>query len=475
MVTRNEVAKHASRASCWVILYGRVYDITEFLDSHPGGADVILRLAGQDATEEYDLVHSPALLEQTLPESSCLGPVEDSASSSSESSESSPNSVAKPAKTPDEPPPLHTLINLDDFERVAQRYLPPNAWAYYRSGADDEITKRLNRQAYQRVLLRSRVMRNVERVDTSTTILGHRSSMPLFVCPAALAKLAHRRGECAIAAAAGAEGLIQVISNSSSMPVEEIIQARTRDDQTFFFQLYVNTDVEKSKTLLRKVERLGVKAIWVTVDSPVMGKREADERMKARIQSSEQSGVLKEGQQVQGIARTLSRMLSARVTWDDLGWIRETTSLPIVIKGIQSVEDAVLAYENGAQGIVLSNHGGRSQDTTQPPLLTLLEIRKFAPFLLGRMEIYLDGGIRRGTDIVKALALGATAVGMGRPFLYSLSAGYGEAGVRRMIGVVRQELETNMALVGATRVSEIVPQMVNAKPLERDLVDGVKL
>ena len=162
-------------------------------------------------------------------------------------------------------------------------------------------------------------------------------------------------------------------------------------------------------------------------------------------------------------------MLSTRVTWDDLGWIRQITRLPIVIKGIQSVEDAVIAYEKGIQGIVLSNHGGRSQDTAQPPLLTLLEIRKFAPFLLGRIEIYLDGGVRRGTDILKALALGATAVGMGRPFLYSLSAGYGEDGVRRMVSIMRRELESNMALVGATRLKEITPQMVNTKLLERDL------
>ena len=166
--------------------------------------------------------------------------------------------------------------------------------------------------------------------------------------------------------------------------------------------------------------------------------------------------------------------------------------LSLVIKGIQSVEDAVLAYKHGVQGIVLSNHGGRSQDTyacllfldrkiyltlfrSQAPLLTLLEIRKYAPFLIGKIEIYLDGGIRRGTDILKAIALGATAVGLGRPFLYGLSAGYGEAGVRRVVSILRDELVSNMALAGATHVGEISEYMVNTKRLERDLTASVKL
>jgi len=171
----------------------------------------------------------------------------------------------------------------------------------------------------------------------------------------------------------------------------------------------------------------------------------------------------------------MSSVITPRLSWVDLKWIREMTSLPLVLKGIQTVEDAILAYQHGVAGIVLSNHGGRSQDTTQPSLLTLLEIRKHAPFLIGgKMEIYLDGGIRRGRDVIKALALGATAVGLGRPFLYSL-CGYGELGVRRMVSILRDEVVTNMALAGVRQIQEITPDLVNASKLQRDLLSSARL
>ena len=251
---------------------------------------MILRLAGQDATDEYDLVHSSTLLKEAISESSRLGPVEPSGPTKFRSQLHRDNATSSATKSSlqvydgENPPPLGVLINLDDFERVAKRYLPPNAWAYYRSGADDEITTLLNRRSYQRVLLRARVMRNVERIDTRTTILGQQTSMPLFASPTALAKLAHRRGECAIAAAIGAEGMIQVVSSSSSMSFEDIKQARAHSDQAFFFQIYINPDLHKTVALIQRVEKLGAKAIWITVDSPVMGKREEDERLKAEIQ-----------------------------------------------------------------------------------------------------------------------------------------------------------------------------------------------
>lgn len=180
---------------------------------------------------------------------------------------------------------------------------------------------------------------------------------------------------------------------------------------------------------------------------------------------------------MQGIAKTLSSTVSPYLDWNTVAWIRKLTSLPIVIKGIQSVEDAVMAYKHKVDGIVLSNHGGRSQDTAQAPLLTLLEINKYAPEIIQskKMQIFVDGGIRRGTDVIKALALGATAVGLGRPFLYSMCAGYGEAGTRRMIEIIREEIEINMALIGATKVSELERGMLNTARLERDLTAFARL
>lgn len=180
--------------------------------------------------------------------------------------------------------------------------------------------------------------------------------------------------------------------------------------------------------------------------------------------------------QTVGVAKANTGFINADLDWDMVEWLRSITKLPLVIKGIQSVEDAVMAFEHGIDGIVLSNHGGRSQDTAQPPLLTLLELNHYAPHILGKhMQVFVDGGIRRGTDIIKALALGATAVGIGRPVLYSMSGGYGEHGVRRMIQILRNELQTNMAFIGARNVGEIERGMVNTRRLERLMTGSVKL
>ncbi|KAJ5668709.1 hypothetical protein N7462_009779 [Penicillium macrosclerotiorum] len=422
-LTRAEIKQHNTRQSCWVAIHGAVYDVTEFLDAHPGGATVILRCAGKDATDDFDSVHSLDVLSEALPAISLKGQIDPSEWAVNDTS---PTQTQKDTESePKGPPPLATLINLHDFEQVAKKYLPANAWAYYSSGADDEISKRNNARAYQKVALRPRILKSIPSVDTTTFILGYPVSLPVYMSPVGLAKFAHPDGECALARAAGKEGLVQVLANSSSMPVEQVRDARTLDDQPLFFQLYVNRDISKSVDLVKRALKAGVRAIWITVDSPVVGKREMDERL----------------------------------------------NLAVVC-----VEDAVLAYQHGVQGIVLSNHGGRSQDTAQSPLLTLLEIRKFAPMLLdGNMQIFIDGGIRRGTDVLKAIALGATAVGLGRPFLFSMSGGYGEAGVRRMLAILRQEIETNMVFLGAKSLNELQPEMVNASRLERDLIGSVKL
>ncbi|CEJ62255.1 hypothetical protein PMG11_10758 [Penicillium brasilianum] len=467
-LTREEIQQHSTRQSCWVAIHGAVYDVTDFLDSHPGGAAAILRCAGKDATEDYDSVHSADLVKEALPDSALRGYIDPAelAVVEATSNKVEPSSDSNLQS----PPPLKTLINLDDFEEVAKQYLPANAWAYYSSGADDEISKRNNRRAYQKVALRPRILKNVSSVDTTTSILGHSVSLPVYMSASGIAKLAHPDGECALARAAGKEGLAQVLANSSSMSVEQVRAARTSEDQPLFLQLYVNKDIRKSVELVKRAIQAGVRGIWITVDSPVVGKRESDERLNLAVTALDSDA------QGQGMAKVTAGSISPSIDWDILSWIRELTDLPVVIKGIQCVEDAVLAYEHGVQGIVLSNHGGRSQDTAQSPLLTLLEIRKFAPHLLdGKMQIFIDGGIRRGTDVLKALALGAAAVGLGRPFLFSLSGGYGEAGVRRMLEILRQEIEMNMTFLGATSLKELRPEMVNASRLERDMIGSVKL
>ncbi|KAF7591821.1 hypothetical protein BBP40_001092 [Aspergillus hancockii] len=464
-LTRNEVERHNSKASCWIAVHGSVYDVTDFVDLHPGGPNVILRCAGKDATADYDSVHDKEILSQTLAPSALRGRIEPGTLAKS----NNVNIITPSNKDVNLPPSLTNLLNLHDFEQVAQQHLPPNAWAYCTSGADDEISKRQNNKAFQKVSLRPRILRSIRAVDTTTTILEKPVSLPVYMSPVGIAKLAHPDGERAMAAAAGKEGLVQVLANGSSIPVESVMDARVSPEQPIFQQLYVNRDIKKSEDMVRRAELAGASAIWITVDSPVVGKREMDERLnlQARDDSSRQG---------QGVAKTMASAISPFIDWDILSWLRGLTKLPVVIKGIQCVEDAVQAYHCGVQGIVLSNHGGRSQDTAQPPLLTLLEIRRYAPFLIdSKMQIFIDGGIRRGTDVLKAVALGATAVGLGRPILYSLAAGYGEQGARRAIEILRQEIEFNMVFLGVTNSRGLGPHLLNTARLERDMVGSVKL
>ncbi|RAH51378.1 FMN-dependent alpha-hydroxy acid dehydrogenase [Aspergillus brunneoviolaceus CBS 621.78] len=488
-LTREEIERHSSRQSCWVAIHGSVYDVTDFIDEHPGGPQVILRCAGKDATADFDSVHDKSLLTEAL-EPSCLkGTIQPGTLSAPSPSSPPPSSPSPPSplpkivatKTTAPAPPLSTLINLHDFEKVAHQHLSPHAWAYYASGADDEHSKHANAKAYRKVSLRPRILRSIRAgVDTRTTILGQKVSLPVYMSPTGIAKLAHPDAECALAAAAGHEGLAQVLANGASMPIERVRAARTNPQhQPLFAQLYVNKDRRKSVETVRRAVEAGACGVWVTVDSPVVGKREMDERLNLEVQARDSSA------RGQGVAKTMASSISPFIDWEILTWLRNLTDLPIVIKGIQCVEDAVLAYQRGVQGIVLSNHGGRSQDTitndklevsAQPPLVTLLEIRRHAPYLIGsRMQIFVDGGIRRGTDVLKALALGASAVGLGRPFLYGLAAGYGEEGVRRVIAILRQEIEANMVFLGVTKLAELGPHLLNATRLERDVVGEVKL
>ncbi|KAH0274775.1 L-lactate dehydrogenase, partial [Aureobasidium melanogenum] len=481
-----ELAKHNSKHSCWLAIHGEVWDATDFLEQHPGGANLILKLAGKDASDEYELFHNPELVRDTLGSSARKGTIDISTVPKMDR-KPEPESEAKRS------PPLSSMISVNDFEKVAEKTMTPTAWAYVSSGADDEISMRENAKAYRKIFLRGRILRKVGRVDCSTTILGHPSALPIYTSPVGLAKLVHPSGECGIAAAVGKEGCIQVVNTVSSMPIEDIMDARSSKNQIIFWQLYADKDLEKSKAFIKRVEKAGVAAIWLTVDSPVVGNRERDERSKSVVdvssiyakiiqlllttqQIEEKLEEVVETTQSVGIARANTGFINADLDWDMVDWLRKSTKLPIVIKGIQSVEDAVSAFDHKVDGIVLSNHGGRSQDTAQPPLLTLLEIDRYAPHILDKhMQIFVDGGIRRGTDIIKALALGATAIGIGRPVLYSMSGGYGEYGVRRMIQILRNELQTNMAFIGASRIEDIERNMINTRRLERMMVGSVKL
>ncbi|EJD41662.1 hypothetical protein AURDEDRAFT_90114 [Auricularia subglabra TFB-10046 SS5] len=466
MLSAQEIEKHASRDSCWIIIHGKAYDVTEFLDDHPGGSKIILKYAGKDATEEYDPIHPPDAITTHLPKDRHLGPVD-------------PNSITKVVKevTVEEQarlerfknrPPLSECLNLHDFEAVAQVVMPEKAWAYYSSAADDEITHRENHVAYHRIWFRPRILVDVTKVDWSTRILGHKTGMPIYITATALGKLGHPDGELNLTRAAAKHGVIQMIPTLASCPFDEIVDAAA-PGQVQFLQLYVNKDREITKRYVQHAEKRGIKGLFITVDAPQLGRREKDMRMKFDDEGSEvqrqEGGVVDRSQ---GAARAISSFIDPGLCWDDIPWFKSITKMPIILKGVQTWEDTLKAIEYGCQGVVLSNHGGRQLDFARSGIEVLVEVvdklKELKRWPVPNFEIYLDGGVRRATDVLKAIALGATAVGVGRPFLYAFSS-YGQEGVERALEILHGELEMNLRLLGARNLQEITPDMVDISSL----------
>ncbi|KAI7111435.1 hypothetical protein KC316_g14645 [Hortaea werneckii] len=344
--------------------------------------------------------------------------------------------------------------------------------------------------------MRPRIFVDCSRVDTSTTLVGNKVDVPFFISPAAMARLGHSDGEAGMARACKTYNAMQIISNNASQTPEQIV-ADSPPDQVFGWQLYVQTDRKKSEDMLARIQKLPqIKFICLTLDAPVPGKREHDERTKPSaaggvsanlpVRSSVQEGSasttsterveekLETSNDGGGVGKALFAGTAPDLTWrTTLPWLAQHTSLPIILKGLQTHEDAYLASLHTPQikGIILSNHGGRAMDTASPSIHTLLEIRKFCPEVLDKLEVFVDGGIRRGTDIVKALALGAKGVGLGRAPLYGNGAA-GQRGVERVFEILKAEVETAMRLLGVERVEELGAWHVNARAVERDLFDG---
>ena len=337
------------------------------------------------------------------------------------------------------PPNMQTLLNLDEIEEVATKQISQKCWAYYYSAADDLMSKSFNNQVYRKILLRPRIFIDCTKCDTSTTLLGHKVGIPLFVSPAAMARLAHPAGEQGIAQGVSQFGALQIISNNASMTPEQIVEGSV-PGQIFGWQVYVQNDRTKSEAMLARINKMAdkYKFICLTLDAPVPGKREHDEKLSnvganlpvvSGVKTADEANRPGGG----GVGQQLFFGTAADLTWKTtLPWLAKHTKLPIVLKGIQTHEDAYLAAQFAPQvkAIILSNHGGRALDTAPPAVHTLLEIRKYCPEVLGRIEVWVDGGIKRGTDVVKALCLGAKAVGVGRAALFGLGAG-GVEGVAR--------------------------------------------
>ncbi|KAK3366859.1 FMN-dependent dehydrogenase-domain-containing protein [Lasiosphaeria ovina] len=483
-----EVAQHRSAESCWVVLYGSVYDVTEFLPSHPGGSKIILQLAGRDATEEFDPVHPPGTLEENLKPEAKLGTVDPESlvrfqqqhkPSEAAASQAAANQAGKPA-----PPPLHTLLNLNEIEEVAKTQVSKKCWAYYFSAGDDLFSKYYNGSVFRSILLRPRVFVDCTQATTATTLLGHRVGTPLYVSPAAMARLAHPDGEAGIAKGISGFGAMQLVSNNASMTPEQIV-VDAQPGAVFGWQLYVQTTRAKSEAMLARINKLRAhyKCVVLTLDAPVPGKREMDEKSNLEAQEVVDSASNDKSDTEKrpgggGVGQQLFWGTAADLTWDTtVPWIRQHTDLPIVLKGVQTHEDAYLAaqyareHPGSIRAIILSNHGGRALDTAPPAVHTLLEIRKYCPEVFDTIEVWVDGGIKRGTDVVKALCLGAKAIGVGRAALFGLGAG-GWKGVERTFEILQGEIETCMKLLGVKDVSELGPRFINSRMVERDIFDG---
>ncbi|ESZ90205.1 putative mitochondrial cytochrome b2 [Sclerotinia borealis F-4128] len=463
-LTGQEVAEHNSGESCWVIVHGKAYDVTEFLPEHPGGPKIILKYAGKDATEEYAPIHPPDTLDKFLDKAKHLGPV-DMGTVEVEEKEFDPDEEERQNRIA-RMPILEQCYNLMDFESVARRVMKKTAWAYYSSGADDEITMRENHTAFHKIWFRPKILVDVEKVDFTTTMLGTKCDIPFYVTATALGKLGNPEGEVVLTRAAKKHNVIQMIPTLASCSFDEIVDAAGAD-QVQWLQLYVNKDRAITKKIVEHAERRGCKGLFITVDAPQLGRREKDMRSKfTDVGSSVQSSSGTSTDNTQGAARAISSFIDPSLSWKDLPWFKSITKMPIILKGVQRVEDVIRAVECGVQGVVLSNHGGRQLDFARSGIEVLAEVM---PVLRergweNRIEIFIDGGVRRSTDIIKALCLGAKGVGIGRPFLYAMSA-YGLAGVDRAMQLLKDEMEMNMRLIGCSSVDQLNPTLIDTRGL----------
>eukprot|EP00891_Asterochloris_glomerata_P004891 jgi/Astpho2/4891/fgenesh1_pm.00069_%23_15_t len=348
-------------------------------------------------------------------------------------------------------------------KRLAREKLPAAVYGYYAGGAETESTLRDNRAVYSRYRLMPRIMVNVSKVSLSMTLLGHRLKLPILVAPMAMQRMAHPDGELAVAKAAAQAGSAMVLSTMSTTSMEDVAQA-VGSSVLRFFQLYIIKDREYTRELLQRAEKSGYNAVMVTVDAPHLGNREADARNGFRLPDGLRlehlEGLAKRHKDTTPKDTPFIKVFGSHVddsqTWDFVTWMHSVTSLPIFVKGILSPSDARIAVDSGVDGIVVSNHGGRQLDCA-PASLDVIQLVRQA--VGRRVPILMDGGIRRGTDVLKALALGADAVLLGRPILYGLAL-EGQAGVTRVLNIIEKELMLAMILAGCRDLKSITGDLI---------------
>ena len=346
-------------------------------------------------------------------------------------------------------------LNVAEILAAAAAKVDPKVWCYFEGGAGDEVTMRANVAAFGRWLLRPRMLVDVTEVSTATTVLGEPVSMPLLVAPFAMQGLLDPDGEVATARAARAAGTLFVVSTVTTRAHAEVAAV---GDGPRWLQLYVLNDRQRTLDHVAEAREAGYSALALTVDSPYLGVRERDLRLGFEVPAGLPLPYVTGLDPAEAMTLAEQFRMSPSLTWRDLEWIAAESQLPVVLKGLLTREDALLAVEHGAAGIIVSNHGGRQLDGVAATLDALPEV---VEAVAGRCEVYVDGGIRRGTDVLKALALGAQATFVARPVAAGLALG-GEAGVARVLEIFRRELEVGLALLGCTAPDQVSRSHVGA-------------
>ncbi len=363
-------------------------------------------------------------------------------------------------------PPLTSpkdAFSVMDFEEVARRNLPTAHFGYMASGVDDDLTLRANREGFQHIELRARRLIDVSKVDTKVNLFGTTWDFPIFICPTGAQKMFNPDAELATARAAKAKGALQILSTVTSSSVEDVAKAR---GGPVWYQLYAPAKWENAEHIVKRVDAAGCPVLAVTVDllagrntETFRRARRADTRMCSDCHDGEPGSNLSARPMFQGLDLKDFVMNSPSMTWDFIDRVKKTTKMKVMIKGLESHEDATAALQHGVDGIIVSNHGGRSIESGRATIESLPEV---VAAVSGRIPVLVDGGFRRGTDVIKALALGASAVGIGRPYLWGLSA-FGQAGVERVLEIMRGELELAMRQCGKTSLAKIDKSTIVSK------------
>lgn len=353
------------------------------------------------------------------------------------------NDVQQAAPAPQSPV---EAVSLSDFEALARERVPRMAYEYISGGAADEITLRWNREAFDRIRLRPRILVDVSKLDTRVALFGQEMPFPILLAPTAYHRLIHPEGELATVKGAGAAGATLIASMLATTSIEEMAKAATRP---LWFQTYILKDRGFTRDLVQRAESVGCKALCVTVDSPVVGVRNRDQRaqfaLPPEMERANLKGLMRPGGNLRPREGDIyTPILDASLTWKEIDWLRSFARVPVVLKGVLNPDDADQAVKAGASGIIVSNHGARNLDTVPATIDILPEV---AEKVAGRIPILMDSGIRRGTDVLKALALGAMAVLIGRPYLYGLGVA-GSEGVRRIVNILHTEFQIAQALTG---------------------------